>query len=689
MDRASKILFLVRALFLAIAISHLVTSCGGGGRQALYQFSQSTSNGSLGKVIIPTNYTLLLSSSGAKFSEIRPGFKAISEPIPGLNALARFEVFFPAEVRNPLVAKIKFAGGLPFLDSRDEVFLARLNSGRYEIIGRPQETSEGYLILLYGSGEYALIKRARQAGELTSFAVFVYADGAGGDAPYTVNFVTDARNAQGTVTYSWQFGDGATSSEANPTHTYELPGTYTVLLACQDSEGNSFFTFSSPIVVTGAAVGQVSGTITNIYSGNPVSGLSVMLLAIDGSWVATSSDINGNYSFSSVSPGEYALVFSGSGYLGENWVITVGTEPVVMNVALTPSEFIRVAPPNFIFDSPPYTLDTERGIASISASVENANSTTVVRFLNGHFSLVPTILSPSGQASFNDVVILTAGTSTVRYYIGYESGIVASNEIAISWAPTRQMFFRATLTWDRGTEANPHDMDLHVYDPMGDESYYGRKDIPSGSLDTDNTTGFGPENFTCTTSPTGAIISGTYHVFVYYFNGTEPTNCTITLLLNPGTAMEQTVVIGPQVLYPSPDEARYWYAVDVNLDSAGNATYTTPGTPPPTVSLDLTGTWWGTWASNDLLNSGDFSLEITQTGTAIQGIIIMGGTKYRGSANISGSLSGNVITYATTEPIDGVMLTFEGTASQDAMGGTYVASDGDSGTWTASPAPAT
>lgn len=41
----------------------------------------------------------------------------------------------------------------------------------------------------------------------------------------------------GAVSYRWTFGDGTTSSEARPTHTYEEPGTYTVELVVTDPSG--------------------------------------------------------------------------------------------------------------------------------------------------------------------------------------------------------------------------------------------------------------------------------------------------------------------------------------------------------------------------------------------------------------------------------------------------------------------
>ncbi|WP_083702174.1 gliding motility-associated C-terminal domain-containing protein [Mangrovimonas sp. DI 80] len=58
---------------------------------------------------------------------------------------------------------------------------------------------------------------------------------------YTVAFtnITTGGNLQGGYTYSWNFGDGGTSTEANPSHTYGGPGNYTVTLTVFDIDGDS------------------------------------------------------------------------------------------------------------------------------------------------------------------------------------------------------------------------------------------------------------------------------------------------------------------------------------------------------------------------------------------------------------------------------------------------------------------
>jgi C1A family cysteine protease/PKD repeat protein len=58
-----------------------------------------------------------------------------------------------------------------------------------------------------------------------------------GPAPLTVDFQSEAPGA--TVTgCAWEFGDGETSSETNPTHTYITPGCYTVKLTVNTSTGD-------------------------------------------------------------------------------------------------------------------------------------------------------------------------------------------------------------------------------------------------------------------------------------------------------------------------------------------------------------------------------------------------------------------------------------------------------------------
>lgn len=53
----------------------------------------------------------------------------------------------------------------------------------------------------------------------------------------TVTFTNQSTNSP--TSYSWVFGDGATSTATNPTHAYSAPGTYPVVLTATNSNGSS------------------------------------------------------------------------------------------------------------------------------------------------------------------------------------------------------------------------------------------------------------------------------------------------------------------------------------------------------------------------------------------------------------------------------------------------------------------
>ena len=89
-----------------------------------------------------------------------------------------------------------------------------------------------------------------------------------GVAPLTVSF-TDTSSGDG-LTHIWAFGDGGTSTQPNPTYTYDDPGNYEVTLLVENDNGDS--QASQTVIVSAASSG---GHNTGMMSPNGYMGMSM------------------------------------------------------------------------------------------------------------------------------------------------------------------------------------------------------------------------------------------------------------------------------------------------------------------------------------------------------------------------------------------------------------------------------
>lgn len=88
-----------------------------------------------------------------------------------------------------------------------------------------------------------------------------------GAAPLTVEFTDESTGSPDS--WSWDFGDGGTSTDQNPTHTYVTTGTYDVTLEVSNVDGSNIQTFLDIITVEDPALYPVVA-----FTASPTSGSS-------------------------------------------------------------------------------------------------------------------------------------------------------------------------------------------------------------------------------------------------------------------------------------------------------------------------------------------------------------------------------------------------------------------------------
>jgi len=71
------------------------------------------------------------------------------------------------------------------------------------------------------------------------FYAEIFVDKASGEIPLTVTFSAYASNGVPPYAFTWDFGDGSTSTLQKPSHTYQVAGTFTVTLTVTDSDGHT------------------------------------------------------------------------------------------------------------------------------------------------------------------------------------------------------------------------------------------------------------------------------------------------------------------------------------------------------------------------------------------------------------------------------------------------------------------
>lgn len=160
----------------------------------------------------------------------------------------------------------------------------------------------------------------------------------------TVTFSSTAADANGdTLTFAWDFGDGATSTQPNATHAYANEGTYTARITVSDGSANS----SATVVITVQNAAPALVPSTEMVNGEEASPIAFSVAVTDpgvndvvtvtwdwGDDTDPSTGTNATHSYAD--DGSYTVTVTATDNAGAT---TTGTRSVtVSNVAPVPSQ---------------------------------------------------------------------------------------------------------------------------------------------------------------------------------------------------------------------------------------------------------------------------------------------------------------------------------------------------------------
>ena len=133
--------------------------------------------------------------------------------------------FFPSEVVSfELGGKFRYLTHL-FTDFKDDLDIVGTGDNELDLPKAVIEVYAGLTFLFGGAPAAALDCMASAAPKSGPF-------------PLTTQFAGSASGGRLPYAYSWDFGDGGSSTEQNPSHTYTAAGTYTARLTVTDAKGH-------------------------------------------------------------------------------------------------------------------------------------------------------------------------------------------------------------------------------------------------------------------------------------------------------------------------------------------------------------------------------------------------------------------------------------------------------------------
>lgn len=224
-----------------------------------------------------------------------------------------------------------------------------------------------------------------------------------GTVPMDVRFIDSSTNSP--TSWFWSFGDGGTSTLQNPTHSYTMAGTYTVILSAANAAGSDTETKTGYIIARKAASAPVAAFVSNVTGGTVPFSVQFVDLSTNSpvSWVWSFGDGNASTlqspAHTYLTAGTYTVTLTATNAAGSS-TVTKADYIAASNVATIP-------------------------VASFVSSVTSGTAPLTIQFVDS------TANSPTSWIwSFGDGEMSTFQNPTHTYNISdtYSVTLIATND---------------------------------------------------------------------------------------------------------------------------------------------------------------------------------------------------------------------------------------------------------------------
>ncbi len=230
-----------------------------------------------------------------------------------------------------------------------------------------------------------------------------------GNAPLNVSFAGSAQGGTAPYTYSWNFGDGSTSTAQNPSHTYSAAGTFNATLTVTDSSSPA----KTATAVATTTVNAVGNPLAATASAIPTSGQIPLTVAFSGTGTGGTPPYSFSWNFGDGSATSTAQnpshTYSTAGNFTATLTVTDSSSPAKTATATVPitSTPVQGAPP-----SAPTALSAGAGNGQVTlnwtAPASNGGvNINAYRVYRGTSSGSETLLTTGGCGNLGAVLTCT------------------------------------------------------------------------------------------------------------------------------------------------------------------------------------------------------------------------------------------------------------------------------------------